>query len=81
MDGKLKQQPAISANGLTNDELFAWMKEKALAAAQLKAALAERQALKQALNDIDKQIEELTSSAALELLDKAQDPILLQENH
>lgn len=59
------REPTINAPGFTNDELLEWMGEKVKASARLKAALAERTLVQQTLDDLDKQILVLTSSAAL----------------
>jgi len=73
-----KPEPKITANGLTNEEIHQWMALKVSAVRKLQSALAEKTELQQALNDLDQRISELTNSAALELLDKEQDPILHQ---
>ena len=75
-----KQEPRIFAGGISNDELFIWMKEKVNAAALLKSALIERDHLKLTLLDIETKIAELTSAAALEVLDTNLDPTLLLES-
>jgi len=73
-----KPEPKIMTNGLTNEEIHQWMALKVSAGRKLQSALAEKTELQQALNDLDQRISELTNSAALELLDKEQDPILHQ---
>ena len=69
------REPTINAGGLTNDELYKWMLDKARAFSQLQAALAEKENMQQALAKLDKQITELTSAAALELEDTNQGSI------
>lgn len=68
------REPTINAPGFTNDELYEWMNEKVKASARLKAALAERNLIQQTLDDLDKQILVLTSSAALAFGETALDP-------
>lgn len=65
-----KREPQIIVGDFTNDELLEWMEAKLRAARHLKGALAEREVLRQALDGIESQISDLTSRAALELLDK-----------
>lgn len=69
-----KKEPKIIAEGFTNDELYQWMRGKTRNEALLRGALAERESLKQALVEVEGRIEELTSSAAFELLGTIQDP-------
>ncbi len=68
------REPTINAPGFTNDELFEWMDEKVKASARLKAALAEKQSLQQALVDLDERILVLTNSAALAFAETVQGP-------
>ncbi|SUP83800.1 Uncharacterised protein [Yersinia pseudotuberculosis] len=69
-----KQEPKIMAGNLSDDELFQWMEGKVSAARQLKSALADRDSILQALDNVDHRILHLTNFAALELLSTAQDP-------
>jgi hypothetical protein len=62
-----KREPKIFADGMTNEAILEWMKNKVSAARRLQTALAEREIRKQALAELDNQIEELTSEATLEV--------------
>lgn len=64
-----EKQPKIIANGLSNEELYKWFKSKITANLDLKIALAEKQSLMQALNEIEVKIELLTTQASMEILD------------
>ncbi|EDV9112462.1 hypothetical protein ZK68_004774 [Salmonella enterica subsp. enterica] len=64
-----EKQPKIIANGLSNEELYKWFKSKVTANLDLKVALAEKQSLMQAINEIDVKIELLTARASLEVID------------
>ncbi|EDR7342197.1 hypothetical protein QE95_003933 [Salmonella enterica subsp. salamae] len=64
-----EKQPKIIANGLSNEELYKWFKSKITANLDLKIALAEKQSLMQAINEIDVKIELLTTQASMEILD------------
>lgn len=64
-----EKQPKIIANGLSNEELYKWFKSKITANLDLKIALAEKQSLMQAINEIDVKIELLTTQASIEILD------------
>lgn len=68
------KEPKIVAEGLTNEQLYAWMKDKVQKASALRAALAEKQQIEQVLVDIESRINQLTSEAALEVLPQSQDP-------
>nr|WP_318380467.1 hypothetical protein [uncultured Enterobacter sp.]DAL63543.1 MAG TPA_asm: hypothetical protein [Caudoviricetes sp.] len=46
-----KPEPKITANGLTNEEIYQWMALKVSMGRQLQSALAEKTELQQALND------------------------------
>ncbi|EPC3783349.1 TPA: hypothetical protein ACKFCW_003482 [Citrobacter farmeri] len=61
-----KQQPSICAGGLSESEVYEWMKHKTRAIEQLKSSRAHREFLLSELNSVDKQISELTSAASLE---------------
>lgn len=76
-----KNEPKIVAEGYSTEEIYAWMRQKTTASRLLDAALIEREMLKQALDDVDLRIDELTSSSALELLSKTQGPTHLHEPH
>lgn len=58
-------EPHIFAAGLSEDEVFEWMDGKVSAIRRLKSALAERESIKQALEEVESRILKLTSSAAL----------------
>lgn len=74
-----QREPKIIADGVTNEAILEWMKNKVSAARQLQAALAERELLQQALVDLNNQIVMLTSDAALEVCHTALGPTLHQE--
>lgn len=69
-----KSEPKVIAEGYTESEVFDWMRKKIAASQQLNSALAERDYLLQALSSTEENISQLTRSAALGWLDKAQDP-------
>lgn len=71
---KAMKEPKIIAEGLTNEEVYEWMRNKASNARMLQAALAEKQYLVQALEKIELQINQLTSASAVEVVQKCQDP-------
>jgi hypothetical protein len=73
-----KQEPKIIAGDLSNEELLEWMQEKIGAAQQLKEALSLKEHYEKALKETNERIEALTNHAALELIDKGQDPTPLQ---
>lgn len=64
----IKQEPKIIAGHFSNEELLGWMDRKVKSAKVLSAALAERESLKQALVDVVQRVLELTSAAAIEVL-------------
>lgn len=68
------REPQIFAEGFTSDEIYLWMASNAQGAAQLQGALAERECLRQELEKIEQRISELTSSSAVVVVNKAQDP-------
>ncbi len=70
-----KPEPKIAANGLTNEEVYQWMRQKIAAVSQLKEALAEREDMLQALKRLDDKIALLSSKSAVEFSDKESDPI------
>jgi hypothetical protein len=74
-----KQEPRIFAGDLSDEELLEWMQAKVNSAHQLKEALSCKAYHLKALEDVNERLETLTSFAALELIDKALDPTLLQE--
>ncbi|MCC3720557.1 hypothetical protein LLP99_18955 [Rouxiella badensis] len=73
-----KFEPRIIAGDLSNEGLLKWMQEKVWAAQQLKEALSLKEHYEKALKETNERIEELTNHAALELIDKGQDPTLLR---
>lgn len=70
-----KPEPKIAANGLTNEELYQWMRTKISAAGQLKEALADRESTLQALKRLDEKIALLSHQSAIEFSDKESGPI------
>ncbi|WP_449567063.1 hypothetical protein [Lelliottia nimipressuralis] len=66
------KEPKIVAEGLTNEQLYSWMKDKAQKASALEAALAEKQQIEQVLAEVESRIELLTSEAAIEVLQQIQ---------
>lgn len=58
----------------SQEELLEYLQQKVSANRHLKAAIAERQSLLLQIEEVEARIEGLTSSAALELTGKAQDP-------
>lgn len=62
----LKKQPSVSAGDYSEIELYQWMKQKARSFNQLELARDRRELLLKELDDVDKQISELTSAASLE---------------
>lgn len=73
-----KQEPKIIAGDLGNEELLQWMQGKIQSAQQLKEALSLKEYHQKALEEVNDRIEALTNHAALELIDKGQDPTPLQ---
>lgn len=63
-----KSEPKISAEGMSNDELFAWMKQKTKAAEALKSALEHKEFLEEQLQINAKEIDRLTPQAGLSIL-------------
>ncbi|MBE0114570.1 hypothetical protein [Klebsiella michiganensis] len=61
-----KRQPSICVGDLSEGEVYEWMKQKTLAIEQLKSARTHREFLQRELDCVDKQISELSLSAALE---------------
>ncbi|MDK9364160.1 hypothetical protein [Lelliottia wanjuensis] len=59
------KEPKIVAEGLTNEQIYAWMKDKAQKASALRAALAEKQQIEQVLVEIESRIDQLTSEASI----------------
>lgn len=70
----LTKSPVTSTSSLSQEELLDYLQSKVSANKQLKVALTERQSLLLRLQEIDASINELTSSAALELISEDQDP-------
>lgn len=64
-------EPRIVAAGISEDDVFIWMDNKVHAFRSLKCALAERERIKKALEEVDARILSLTSNAALDLIDSA----------
>lgn len=62
------KEPKISAGGMSNDELFAWMKEKTKAADELADALVHKEFLEEQLKINAVKIEHLTQQASLDVL-------------
>ncbi|HDG1688276.1 TPA: hypothetical protein PFE28_004262 [Kluyvera cryocrescens] len=65
MDSK---EPKISADGMSNDELFAWMRKKTKAADELSDALVHKEFLEEQLKINAVKIEHLTQQASLDVL-------------
>lgn len=65
-------EPCIVAAGISEDDVFVWMDKKVNAIRCLKSALADRDCLMQALEEIDARISRLTKAAALNFNDKTQ---------
>ncbi|HAI2344960.1 MULTISPECIES: hypothetical protein [Enterobacteriaceae] len=72
MDSK---EPKISAGGMSNDELLAWMKNKTKAVEELKSALAHKEFLEEQLQINAAEIERLTPQACMNILLSDQDSI------
>ena len=62
------KEPQISADGMSNDELLAWMKNKTKAVEALKSALAHKEFLEEQLQINAAEIESLTPQACLNIL-------------
>lgn len=62
----LKKQPSVCPGDYSEEEVYQWMQQKARLFEQLKGARANREMLQRELEEVDKQISELTSTAALE---------------
>lgn len=62
----LKKQPSVCPGDYSEEEVYQWMQQKARLFEQLKCARANREMLQRELEGVDKQISELTSTAALE---------------
>ncbi|HHK9553115.1 TPA: hypothetical protein ACQZHX_002481 [Enterobacter sichuanensis] len=65
-------EPKIISEGMTNEEIFEWMKNKTKSAGALRAALAEKQGLEQALAEVESRIQWLTSDSAVEVVQEYQ---------
>lgn len=61
------KEPKIISEGCTDEELYEWMRKKAMNANFLQEALARKAYLEQALKDVGLEIEQLTSKAALDV--------------
>ncbi len=68
------KSPVTITSSLSQEELLDYLKFKLSANKQLKMALTERESLQLQLQAVDARIDELTSSAALELISEGQDP-------
>ncbi len=62
-----KPEPTIITNSFTDEELYAWMQEKAAAARLLQSAVAEKAMLEESLNRVEGQIASLTAQATLDV--------------
>lgn len=62
----LKKQPSVCPGDYSEEEVYQWMQQKARLFEQLKGARSNREMLQRELEEVDKQISELTSTAALE---------------
>ncbi len=60
-----KPEPKIIAEGLSNEELYAWMKEKCTSARLLQEALTDREMLQTSLKEVEQRITSLEAQAAL----------------
>ena len=70
-----KSEPKLIADGYTDEEIFQWMRSKYQTASLLKSALAEKLSLEQALADVNSRISDLTSEAAVVVVQKSEGPI------
>ncbi|STD29349.1 Uncharacterised protein [Edwardsiella tarda] len=63
-----KQEPKVIAGNMSNEELFAWMKQKAKAADDLRSALDHKIFLEQQLQITVENINRLTQQASVNIL-------------
>ncbi|AOP43688.2 hypothetical protein DCF40_12355 [Edwardsiella piscicida] len=64
-----KQEPQVIVNGMSNDELFQWVKEKATAVAELESALSHKRGLLFSLEILELEITGLTKAATLNIVE------------
>lgn len=63
-----KQEPKVIAGNMSDEELFAWMKQKAKAADDLRSALEHKSFLEQQLQITVEDINRLTQQASINIL-------------
>ncbi|MGY0151844.1 hypothetical protein ACVQ8M_05005 [Edwardsiella tarda] len=63
-----KQEPKVIAGNMSDEELFAWMKQKAKAADDLRSALEHKYFLEQQLQITVEDINRLTQQASVNIL-------------
>jgi len=65
-----KFEPKVITGDLSSSEIIEWMEGKIAAARRLKSALAERESLRQALDNVNLEIDSLTNISAIEVFHK-----------
>lgn len=74
-----KKEPAIMANGLTNDELFSWLKEKMEAMCELKGLEEQKASMLERLSGLNERISVIAPRSCISISQQEQGPILHRE--
>lgn len=73
-----KNEPAIYAGNMSNEELYQWIRDKAEKLALLRELEADKASLEERLSDVSARIDNVIAQTQLEIFPTIPDPIQIQ---
>ncbi len=73
-----KNEPAIYAENMSNEELYQWIRDKAEKLALLRELEADKASLEERLSDVSARIDKVIAQTQLEIFPTTPDPIQIQ---
>lgn len=73
-----KNEPAIYAGNMSNEELYQWIRDKAEKLTLLRELEADKASLEERLSDVSARIDKVIAQTQLEIFPTTPDPIQIQ---